>query len=108
MTTIKYSRPQNTQEIAEQLRAMQAANDFSLVNELINDIDWLVKERQEDKYEEDLASFNTLETEYNDLLEQHDQLNDKYEELDREQWGKDEYINELQQQIKELEEQLND
>lgn len=108
MTTIKYSRPQNMQEIAEQLRAMQTANDFGNFNELISDIDWLSKETREINYEEDLASFNTLESEHNDLLEQYDQLNDKYEELDREQWGKDEYINELQQQIQELKEKLND
>ncbi|MBF0793316.1 hypothetical protein [Mammaliicoccus lentus] len=108
MTTIKYSRPQNMQEIAEQLRAMQAANDFTKVNELISDIDWLNKERQEINYEEGLASFNTLESEHNDLLEQYDQLNDKYEELDREQWGKDEYIKELQNEILILEGQLND
>lgn len=92
MTTIKYSRPQNMQEIAEQLRAMQAANDFTLVNELINDIDWLTKE--------------TREVEYDDLLTKYDELNDQYDELEQEQWGKDEYIEELQQKNNELEEQL--
>lgn len=94
MTTIKYSRPQNMQEIAEQLRAMQAVNDFTLVNDLIQDVDWLTKE--------------TREIEYDDLLSKYDELNDQYEELEQEQWGKDEYINELQQQIQELEEKLND
>ncbi|WP_204256678.1 hypothetical protein [Mammaliicoccus sciuri] len=68
MTKIKYSRPQNMKEISDLLRAMQAANDYTLVNE----------------------------------------LNDQYEELEQEQWGKDEYINELQQEIKELEDELND
>lgn len=94
MTTIKYSRPQNMQEIAEQLRAMQAANDFGKINELISDIDWLSKE--------------TREIEYDDLLVKYDELNDQYEELEQEQWGKDEYINEIQQEIKELEDELND
>lgn len=94
MTTIKYSRPQNMPEIAAQLRAMQAANDFTKVNELISDIDWLNKE--------------TREIEYDDLLVKYDELNDQYEELEQEQWGKDEYINEIQQEIKELEDELND
>lgn len=94
MTTIKYSRPQNMPEIAAQLRAMQAANDFTKVNELISDIDWLSKE--------------TREIEYDDLLVKYDELNDQYEELDQEQWGKDEYIKELQNEILILEGQLND
>ncbi len=94
MTTIKYSRPQNMKEISDLLRAMQAANDYTLVNELIQDVDWLTKE--------------TREIEYDDLLTKYDELNDQYEELEQEQWGKDEYINELQQEIKELEDELND
>ncbi|GAB1611575.1 hypothetical protein HB162lentus_02190 [Mammaliicoccus lentus] len=94
MTTIKYSRPQNMQEIAEQLRAMQAANEFGKINELISDIDWLSKV--------------TREIEYDDLLVKYDELNNQYEELNQEQWGKDEYIEELQNEIYNLEEQLND
>lgn len=94
MTTIKYSRPQNMKEISDLLRAMQAANDFTLVNDLIQDVDWLTKEDRE--------------VEYDDLLTKYDELNAQYEELESEQWGKDEYIDELQQEIKELEEQLND
>lgn len=94
MTTIKYSRPQNMKEISDLLRAMQAANDFTLVNDLIQDVDWLTKE--------------TREVEYDDLLTKYDELNAQYEELESEQWGKDEYIDELQQEIKELEDELND
>lgn len=94
MTTIKYSRPQNMKEISDLLRAMQAANDFTFVNDLIQDVDWLTKE--------------TREVEYDDLLTKYDELNAQYEELESEQWGKNEYIDELQQEIKELEEQLND
>jgi len=94
MTTIKYSRPQNMKEISDLLRAMQAANDFTLVNDLIQDVDWLTKE--------------TREVEYDDLLRKYDELNAQYEEIESEQWGKDEYISELQQEIKELEDELND
>lgn len=94
MTTIKYSRPQNMKEISDSLRAMQAANDFTLVNDLIQDVDWLTKE--------------TREVEYDDLLTKYDELNDQYEELEQEQWGKDEYINELQAEIEHLEDELND
>ncbi|MEB6232508.1 hypothetical protein [Mammaliicoccus sciuri] len=94
MTTIKYSRPQNMKEISDSLRAMQAANDFTLVNDLIQDVDWLTKE--------------TREVEYDDLLTKYDELNNQYEELEQEQWGKDEYINELQAEIEHLEDELND
>lgn len=82
---ITYTRPRNTEEIAKQLRAMQSANDFENISQLIEDIEWLSKE--------EVSHIDRIADLEIDL-----------EDLERESAGREEYIKELEDTIETLEE----
>ncbi|MDK1672805.1 hypothetical protein QOK74_07965 [Staphylococcus saprophyticus] len=67
---IEYNRPLNLQDINDQLKAMQAANSVEHINQLISDIDWLIKEdvgMYKDKYHALALDYGTLRNDYDEL-----------------------------------------
>lgn len=83
----EYTRPTNIEEIAEQLRIMEAIKDYENLYQLIKDVEWLAKE-------EVLPNDRVAELEL------------EIEELERESQGREEYIDELESEIEALEDEL--
>lgn len=82
-----YTRPTNIEEIAEQLRNMEAVKNYENIYQLINDVEWLVKE----------------EVSHIDRVAE---LELEIEEMERETEGQEQYIDALEKTIELLEEEL--
>ncbi|WP_323705981.1 hypothetical protein P3U41_06160 [Mammaliicoccus sciuri] len=82
-----YTRPTNIEEIAEQLRIMEAVKDYENMYQLIKDVEWLAKE--------ETSSIDRVA-----------ELELDIEEMEREAEGQEEYIEELEKTIESLEEEL--
>lgn len=82
-----YTRPTNIEEIAEQLRIMEAVKDYENMYQLIKDVEWLSKE--------ETSSIDKVA-----------ELELEIEEMEREAEGQEEYIDELEKTIESLEEEL--
>lgn len=83
----EYSRPTNIEEIAEQLRIMEAVCNYENMYQLIKDVEWLAKE----------------ETSSMDRVAE---LEIDIQEMEREAEGQEEYIEELEKTIESLEDEL--
>lgn len=83
----EYTRPTNIEEIAEQLRVMEAVKDYENMYQLIKDVEWLAKEVV-------LPNDRVAELEL------------EIEEMEREAEGREEYIDELESEIEAVEEEL--
>lgn len=83
----EYSRPTNIEEIAEQLRIMEAVSNYENMYQLIKDVEWLAKE----------------ETSSMDRVAE---LELDIQVMEREVEGQEEYIEELEKTIESLEDEL--
>lgn len=82
-----YTRPTNIEEIAEQLRIMEAVKDYENMYQLIKDVEWLAKE--------EASSIDRVA-----------ELELDIEEMEREAEGQEEYIESLENTIESLEGEL--